>query len=149
MEKNATLGIFIALAGTLCSAGGYTFQKLAHRRADVSAAAAHAASEAAAAQALRLTVDGSLGGQAAGDDDLRKPPPKAIPYYRFWQFPAGLGMLILGSITAVFSFGLAGQAQLAPMSAVTLIWNELLAWRVRGRRVRACRGVTRMQCFVL
>jgi len=146
MEKNATLGIFIALAGTLCSAGGYTFQKLAHRRADVSAAAAHAASEAAAAQALRLTLDGALGGQAAaGGDDLRKPPPKAIPYYRFWQFPAGLGMLILGSVTAVFSFGLAGQAQLAPMSAVTLVWNELLAWRVRGRRVRAHRGVSCMQ----
>lgn len=51
-------------------------------------------------------------------------------YWRYWQFIAGMGMLIIGSIFAVAVFGLAGQAELAPMGAVTLIFNELLAWRV-------------------
>jgi uncharacterized membrane protein len=55
---------------------------------------------------------------------------KSKPYFKFWQFPAGLGCLIVGSIIAVVCFGLAGQAELAPMSSVTLVFSELFAWKV-------------------
>lgn len=125
MGKNPGLGIGLSVLGSLCTALGYTFQKLAHRRADASA-------EAAAREVARNAGPGTdlAEGGPSSLASLPKPLPKGTPYYRFWQFPAGLAMLILGSIVGVITFGLAGQAELAPMSAVTLVWNELLAWRV-------------------
>lgn len=57
---------------------------------------------------------------------------KKQSYWRYWQFPAGLTMLIIGAIAAVFVFGLAGQSELAPMGAVTMIFNTILAWRFLG-----------------
>lgn len=129
MGKNPGLGIGLSVLGSLCTALGYTFQKLAHRRADASA-------EAAAREAARNAGPGAdlAEGGPSSSASLPKPLPKGTPYYRFWQFPAGLAMLILGSIVGVVTFGLAGQAELAPMSAVTLVWNELLAWRVLRER---------------
>ena len=110
-SKNSSLGLVLAIVGTFCSAVGYTFQKLAHRRADVSRSAAAAAASASAPA-----------GSAAN-----KPAAAALPFWRFWQLSAGFAALVLGSVTAVFAFGLAGQAELAPMGAVTLIWTEVLA----------------------
>jgi drug/metabolite transporter (DMT)-like permease len=102
MGKNPALGVFVAAIGCCCSAVGYTLQKWAHRRA-----AAHNAERAAAGL-------------------------KPLPSYMFLQWPLGLLALVVGSAFAVVTFGLAGQAELAPMGAVTLVANTLLAWRVLG-----------------
>jgi hypothetical protein len=107
--SNPLLGVFLAMVGCFCSACGYTLQKLAHRRADAAKSAAGASP----------AVGGAPG----------SPVPR-VTYWRYWQFPAGLAMLIVGSVFAVVVFGLAGQAELAPMGAATMIFNELLAWRV-------------------
>lgn len=136
MGKNPGLGIGLSVLGSLCTALGYTFQKLAHRRADASAEAAarEAARSGERAGPSGLSEDVST---VEGEVTQRSVPkaPRGTPYYRFWQFPAGLAMLILGSVVGVVTFGLAGQAELAPMSAVTLVWNELLSWRVSAAAV--------------
>lgn len=59
----------------------------------------------------------------------------AVPYWRFWQLWAGLLLLLVGSIVSVVTYGLASQAQLAPMSALTLLFNEVLAWLVLKERL--------------
>jgi hypothetical protein len=56
------------------------------------------------------------------------PPP--VPYYRFWHFSAGVFFLVVGAVFSVVVFGLAGQSELAPMGAVTLVANQILAARV-------------------
>lgn len=155
---NPVLGVCLALVGTLCSAIGYTLQKLAHRRSDAAAhkvqhdkahdelrqrerAEAEAAAEAedseveGAPDALTAAVTAMGGGPA--DNAGPTPTPKRTSYWSYWQFPAGLGMLVLGSIFSVITAGMAGQAQLAPMSATTMIWNMVLAWRVRAARTLA------------
>ena len=73
-------------------------------------------------------ADDAQNAAAAGDGDKSK----AKSYWKYWQFPAGLGFLVLGSVFAVFVFGLAGQSELAPMGAVTMIFNTILAWRFLG-----------------
>ena len=100
--KNPLLGMSLSLVGCTCTAVGYTLQKVAHRRASA------------------LNAARSAGGL----------PP--LPYWRFAEWLAGLAALVVGSTFAVVVFGLAGQAELAPMGAVTLIVSSLLAWRVLG-----------------
>lgn len=39
-------------------------------------------------------------------------------------------MLVVGSVFSVVTMGMAGQAELAPMAATTMMWNMVLAWRV-------------------
>jgi uncharacterized membrane protein len=52
------------------------------------------------------------------------------PYWRRWEFVAGSACLGVASALAIITFSLAGQAELAPMGAVTLVAQELLAWWV-------------------
>ena len=135
MEKNVPLGIAISLCGTLCSAVGYTLQKLAHHRADRAGLIDRVVAEVPVSRDVAEPA-GVLAVSAAppaeildSNDETATARRPTVPYHKYWQFPAGIAMLVLGSLTAIISFGLAGQAQLAPMSAVTLLWNELLAWK--------------------
>ena len=54
----------------------------------------------------------------------------ALAFWRYWQFPAGLGCCIAAAIFDVVSYGFAGQSTLGPIGAVTLVWVALLSWRV-------------------
>ena len=76
-ERNPLLGVSLSLVGCCCSAAGYVLQKLAHARVN--------ALNAAAAEAAR-----NAGAQ----------PPPALAYWRCWQWIAGLGALVVGSVFA-------------------------------------------------
>lgn len=52
---------------------------------------------------------------------------KAKGYKRFWQFYAGLVLLIVGTVFSAFVFGLAPQSTLAPLGSVTMIVNAILS----------------------
>ena len=57
-------------------------------------------------------------------------PPKS--YMTYWQFPAGLALLIAGTLCAAFVLGLAPQSTLAPLGSVTMILNTIFAWKFLG-----------------
>jgi hypothetical protein len=155
---SAAVGISLSLGGTLCNAVGYTLQKLAHRRVD--AQQQQAASDGAA-RALKVAHVGAPldlsaapppppppldAGAAAAYAGAASAPPLAPPpprlfYWTCWQFWLGLAIVAGGAVLGVVSFGFAGQATLGPVGAVTLVWIELLSWRVlRERFTRADAG---------
>ena len=120
---STVVGVILELCATVCNAGGYTLQKLAHRRVDAAAAEAMAGTAGGASvAALAATPDVGAGRPAA--------PP--LPYYRYWQFGAGLLCCVLAAVLDVVSYGFAAQSQLGPVSATTLVWVALLSWRVLG-----------------
>lgn len=106
-------------------------------------AAAGPHAEQAAAVADGVQAEAALSGQAQAAAAASPQPDSAavpaqalpIPYWRFWQLWAGLLLLLIGSIVSVVTYGLASQAQLAPMSALTLLFNEVLAWLVLKERL--------------
>ena len=113
------VGIILELGATVCNAGGYTLQKLAHRRVD-----------AVALQAASGAGSSALSPEANADVTTVRAPP--LPYYRYWQFGAGLLCCVLAAVLDVVSYGFAAQSQLGPVSATTLVWVALLSWRVLG-----------------
>lgn len=60
--------------------------------------------------------------------------PTHVPksYMTYWQFPAGLALLIAGTLCAAFVLGLAPQSTLAPLGSVTMILNTIFAWKFLG-----------------
>ena len=134
----------LAIFGTLCTAAGYTFQKLAHKRAAVSLEVAEAAeprppapptassqaASAAAAAAAPPADDDEAAATAKSISGVAAPRTQPYPYWRMWQTAAGLACLVAGSGISTAALGLAGQAQLAPVACLTLAWQDLMSWRV-------------------
>lgn len=88
--------------------------------------------------ALLLSVTGcmfSAVGYTMQKAAHRRAAVLALPFYRCWEWVVGLLSLVTGSVFAIVVLGLAGQAELAPMGAVTLIATTLLSWRVLGDRL--------------
>lgn len=193
--SNPGLGIALATIGCITTAVGYTFQKLAHMKAEDAPKAprdlgpqkarpAPHSSERSRRSASRgsheachreesdnnegdvtdvgvsglteeegrgepsepahLVLDSGAGALPSRPPSEAAPIPggalsmargdpavlKRKPYFRQWQFSVGIFLLVVGSVFSVIVFGLAGQAQLAPMGAVTMCANSILAWRV-------------------
>ena len=146
--NRATAGVMLSILGTLFTAVGYTLQKLAHRRAAASAVAAEvdaARKGGATTPQPRLplpkpNVFGAATAPSLEDSRAEQIPleePKALPFWRFWQAGTGLLCLVAGSCVSVAALSLAGQASLAPVAVLTLVWQELLSWRVLGESLGA------------
>ena len=60
---------------------------------------------------------------SAGDD---------VPVFQQRQWIIGMSFIVCGSLIDFASFGLAPQSLLAPLAALTLIWNLLLARQYLG-----------------
>ena len=115
------VGVLLSLSATMGNGLGYILQKLAHRRVDeaAEAAAAHAAGEAR---------DGPVPSSASAA------APAPLPFWRYWQFGAGLLCCVAAAGLDVASYGFAAQSQLGPIGATTLVWVALLSWRVLKER---------------
>ena len=92
------LGIVLALLGCTCSAIAYTLQKIAHERSRSSA-----------------TAPASVSGASSS------------PFWRYWQFPAGLACLICGAVLSVVASSMAAQSTLSPLANFTQLINMVLA----------------------
>ena len=74
--------------------------------------------------------------------DPQEKPQKPKSFWKYWQFPAGLAFLIVGTIFAAFVFGLAPQSTLAPLGSVTMILNTIFSWRFLGESFTRVDGVS-------
>ena len=59
-------------------------------------------------------------------------PGEDVPVWKQQRWLVGMGSIVVGSLVDFMSFGLAPQSLLAPLAALTLIWNLFLARQYLG-----------------
>jgi magnesium transporter len=58
---------------------------------------------------------------------------ECVVWTQYWVL--GFFMILLGSILDFVAFGLAPQSFLAPLAALSLVWNMLLAPKFHGEKI--------------